>query len=186
MKSLTSERGQSEKIQKQGETMMQMVIFELGEQVFAADVSSVREIIRLEEVRAIPQTPAALLGVSTIRGEILPVIDLAEFLKIESSLSVDQKKLIILEFGEQGIRTGIAVDNVRRIYNVSEKQLDATLKGTFLGENLICVIKQEGENILMPDFQKIIEAFKLETLRLNQEAAKEACCNLWNKPEDEQ
>lgn len=176
MNSLSSETERKEQTEQKSKILKQVVVFELGEQVFATDVSSVREIIHLEQIRPIPQTPAALLGVSTIRGEILPVIDLAEYLKIDTSLSKGQKKLIIVEFNENGIKAGLAVNNVRRIYNVFEEQLDYTLKGTFLGENLTCVIKQEGENILMPDLQKIIEAFKLETLRLSQEACQEASC----------
>lgn len=169
----TTDKGKS---MEYGKDLRQVVVFELGDQVFAADVGNVREIIRLENVRPIPQTPKALLGVSTIRGEILPVIDLAVYLRVGSDLPVNQKKLMVLEFEGLKSRTGVAVDNVRRIYNVSEKQLDYSLRGSFMGENLTCVIKQEGENILMPDFRKIIEAFKLETLRLSQEAARDASC----------
>jgi len=163
-------------VKAEGRFLKQVVVFELGDQAFAADVRNVREIIRLEEVRPIPQTPKALLGVSTIRGEILPVIDLAEYLKIQSDLPGEQKKLIVLEFAGQKTRTGIAVDNVRRIYNITEDQLDYSLQGSFMGENLTCVIKQDGENILVPDFIRIIEAFRLETLRLSQEAARVASC----------
>lgn len=176
MRSLGSERRHGEKTENKGVPVRQVVVFDLGDQAFATDVSTVREIIHFEGIRSIPHTPASLLGVTTIRGEIIPVIDLAEFLKIESSLSTEEKKLIIVEFSGQEIKAGIAVDNVRRIYNIPEDQLDYSLKDIFLGESLTCVIKQEEENILMPDFQKIIEAFKLETLRLNQEAAQEASC----------
>lgn len=176
MKSLGTDKRHGEKTENKGVPVRQVVVFELGDQAFAADVATVREIIHFEGIRPIPHTPASLLGVTTIRGEILPVIDLAVFLKIGSDLPTEEKKLIVVEFVEQNIKAGVAVDNVRRIYNISEDQLDYSLKDIFLGESLTCVIKQEEENILMPDFQKIIEAFKLETLRLNQEAAQEASC----------
>jgi hypothetical protein len=51
--------------------------------------------------------------------------------------------------------------------------MDYTLKGTFLGDYLECVIKQEEENILLPDFEKIVAAFRLENLRLSRERAEE-------------
>jgi len=167
--------------EKGGEKLTQMVVFDLGDQAFAVEVDTVREIIRWQDVRHIPQTPASLLGVSTIRGEVLPVIDLASFFGIESDSDVE-KKFIIMEFNEDNIKAVIAVDTVRRIYNVPDENMDNTLQGTFVGDNLKCVIKQEGGNILMPDFRKIIAAFRLETIKITEAASEDASC----EPEQEE
>jgi two-component system chemotaxis response regulator CheV len=152
--------------------LRQVVVFSLGEEVFAAPVEIVREILRWQGVRPVPHAHHSLLGVSTIRGEVIPVIDLAAFLEIEGAVPTDQKKLIVLEFAT-GQKVGLAVDGVRRIYNIPLDQMDYTLKGTFLGDYLECVIKQEEENILLPDFEKIVAAFRLENLRLSRERAEE-------------
>ncbi|MEA3508548.1 MAG: chemotaxis protein CheW, partial [Synergistota bacterium] len=141
--------------------LRQVVVFEIGDQPFAVNVESVREIIRWQGVREIPQTPRSLMGVSTIRGEVLPVIDLAAFFEIQDSIPAEQKILIVLEMGENGLRTGVAVDSVKRIFSITTEQMDSTLKGAFIGENLHCVVKHGEINVLMPDFERIINAFKL-------------------------
>lgn len=155
-----------------GQDTRQVVVFDLGSEVFAAPVEIVREILRWQGTRPVPHAHHSLLGVSTIRGEVIPVIDLAAFLDIEGSVEVKQKKLIVLEFAT-GQKVGLAVDGVRRIFNIPVDQMDDTLKGTFLGDYLECVIKQEEGDILLPDFEKIVAAFRLENLRLGRERAEE-------------
>lgn len=155
-----------------GRDTRQVVVFDLGSDTFAAPVEIVREILRWQGTRPVPHAHHSLLGVSTIRGEVIPVIDLAAFLDIEGSVEVEQKKLIVLEFAT-GRKVGLAVDGVRRIFNIPVEQMDDTLKGSFLGDYLECVIKQEGGDILLPDFEKIVAAFRLENLRLGRERAQE-------------
>ena len=165
-----TEAGSAEREQKH-----KIIVFELGDQTFAVEVDLVREILRFQEIRPVPHTPPSFLGVCTIRGEIIPVIDLAVFLRISSNVELKDKKLIILELKEEGnIKVAVAVDSVRRIYEISEKQMDFTLRESFLGEHLTCIIKQEGENVLLPNFEKIIRAFKLENLKLSKKAFEEA------------
>lgn len=94
-------------------------------------------------------------------------------MKIRSEVPLKEKKLIILDLEGQ-LKVALAVDSVRRIYEITEDQLDFSLKETFLGEHLACIVKQEGENVLLPDFEKIIKAFKLENLELSQKAFDEA------------
>jgi two-component system chemotaxis response regulator CheV len=145
-----------------------VIVFMLAEQPYAVSVEQVREIIRWPGVRPVPQTHPAFLGVSSVRGEVLPVIDLAAFLGIQSDLPAEQKKLILLEIREQGLKLGLAVDHVHRIYTIDDDQVDTSLVGTFLGENLTSVIKQDGENILLPDFGRILSSLQAEALRLSK------------------
>ncbi len=148
-----------------------VIVFALAEQPYAVPVEQVREIIRWPGVRPVPQTHPAFLGVSSVRGEVLPVLDLAAFLGIRSDVPLDQKKLILLETGEEGLKLGLAVDHVNRIYTVNPGQIDTSLTGTFLGENLAAVFKQGQENILLADFGRILSSLRAEVLRLSGEKA---------------
>lgn len=154
------------------EKTLRTVVFDLGRQVFAVRVDTVREILRWQGVRPIPHTHKALLGVATIRGEVIPVIDIGAFLKIDDPLPIEQKKLIVLEL-QEGIKTALAVDEVKRIYDMAVDRMDRSLKGVILSEYLDCVIKHDEGDILMPDPEKIMEALRLETIRLSRFAAEE-------------
>lgn len=173
MTSLNSKSNEAQRPSGDGSKSYKIIIFDLGDQTFAVDVTLVREILKFQETRPVPHTPPSFLGVCTIRGEVIPVIDLGTFLKIRSEVPLKEKKLIILDLEGQ-LKVALAVDSVRRIYEITEDQLDFSLKETFLGEHLACIVKQEGENVLLPDFEKIIKAFKLENLELSQKAFDEA------------
>ena len=52
----------------------QFVTFMAGDEVFAADMSPVKEIIRVPEVVRVPMAPPALEGLANLRGKVLPII----------------------------------------------------------------------------------------------------------------
>ena len=54
----------------------QFVTFIAGDEVFAADMSPVKEIIRVPQVVRVPMAPAALEGLANLRGKVLPIISL--------------------------------------------------------------------------------------------------------------
>jgi two-component system chemotaxis response regulator CheV len=151
-----------------GTNEWQVVVFLLGNQYFAINVDKTREILRWPGARDVPQTNPAMRGITTIRGEVIPLIDLRVYLDIEPSVELENSKLIVAEFNR--MKLGFAVDAVDRIYRINSDELDASLTGTFLGENSLYVIKREGRNILLLDYERIVQAvnpalaeqFKLE------------------------
>jgi purine-binding chemotaxis protein CheW len=50
--------------------------FVIGNEEFGVAVLKVREIMGIQEITAVPQTPAYLKGVINLRGKVIPVIDL--------------------------------------------------------------------------------------------------------------
>ena len=64
----------AEKNTQQG--TQQFVTFMAGEEVFAADMTPVKEIIRVPEVVRVPLAPPALEGLANLRGKVLPIISL--------------------------------------------------------------------------------------------------------------
>ncbi len=50
--------------------------FQLGREEFGIQVVKVREIMGLQDITAVPQTPAYVKGVISLRGKVTPVVDL--------------------------------------------------------------------------------------------------------------
>ncbi|GHV54266.1 histidine kinase [Synergistales bacterium] len=138
-----------------GTNEWQVVVFLLGDQYFAINVDKTREILRWPGSRAVPQTHKAMKGITTIRGEVIPLIDLRVYFEIESCVELDNSKLIVAEFNK--MKLGFMVDAVDRIYRINSDELDASLTGTFLGENSLYVIKRDGRNILLLDYERIVQ-----------------------------
>jgi two-component system chemotaxis response regulator CheV len=138
-----------------GTNEWQVVVFLLGAQYFAINVDKTREILRWPGSRDVPQTHKAMRGITTIRGEVIPLIDLRVYLDITPGVELENSKLIVAEFNK--MKLGFMVDAVDRIYRIASEELDASLTGTFLGENALYVIKREGRNILLLDYERIVQ-----------------------------
>jgi two-component system chemotaxis response regulator CheV len=84
-------------------------------------------------------------------------------------VDLENSKLIVAEFNK--MKLGFVVDAVDRIYRINSDELDASLTGTFLGDNALYVIKRDGRNILLLDYERIVQVvnpgladqFKLES-----------------------
>ncbi len=138
-----------------GTNEWQVVVFLLGEQAFAINVDKTREILRWTGVRPVPQSHPAMLGITTVRGEVIPLIDLRTYLGIDSERERDLDKVIVAEFNK--MKLGFVVDGVERIYRISSEEMDSTLSGNFLGDDALYVIKREGRNILLLDYERIVQ-----------------------------
>lgn len=68
----------------ESQSISQLVTFKLGLEEFAFPMDRVREILRVERPSEVPDTPKHVLGVLTVRGNILPVIDLRIMLGLET------------------------------------------------------------------------------------------------------
>jgi len=139
-----------------GTNEWQVVVFFLGDQSFAINVDKTREILRWPGCRVIPDTPGAMIGITSVRGEVLPMVDLRVFLSIEPKTDLEQCKVIIAEFNE--VKLGFVVDAVERIYRISSEDLDSTLTGKYLGDWILYVIKRDERNVLLLDYEAIVQA----------------------------
>ena len=146
VKKVTTEAGTNE---------WQLVVFVLGEQTFAINVDKTREILRWPGCRAIPDAPVALIGITSVRGEVLPMVDLRIFLGIQPTTPLEQSKVIIAEFNE--VKLGFVVDAVERIYRIKSEDLDASMTGKYLGDWILYVIKRDSRNVLLLDYEAIVQ-----------------------------
>lgn len=72
MTSLNSKSNEAQRPSGDGSKSYKIIIFELGDQTFAVDVTLVREILKFQETRPVPHTPPSFLGVCTIRERSYP------------------------------------------------------------------------------------------------------------------
>ena len=139
-----------------GTNEWQVVVFFLGEQTFAINVDKTREILPWTGCRSIPDAPSSMIGITSVRGEVLPLMDLRKHLGIASKVPLESSKIIIAEFNE--IKLGFVVDSVERIYRINSEELDSSLTGTFLGEYVLYVIKRDHRNVLLLDYEAIVQS----------------------------
>jgi purine-binding chemotaxis protein CheW len=100
----------------------QVVVFGLGEERYATDVTRVQEIIRWTEPRSVSSSLPAVRGVINLRGKIIPVCDLNVCLGAPSSTPDADCKIVVVETAV-GI-CGLVVDTVHEVRTLQASELD--------------------------------------------------------------
>lgn len=104
----------------------QYLTFTLGDEVFAMDIRSVREIIPYGPMTTVPLMPAFVRGVINLRGAVVPVIDLqVRFGRVAARVG---KKTCIVIFNGQSdgerVELGLMVDTVSEVIEIGEGQIE--------------------------------------------------------------
>ena len=96
-------------------TENQVVVFEVYHHTYAVPIHQVKEIIRYEEAVKLPNMPDYLEGIISLRGQTLPVIDLAGRCGFPSHATANRKALFV---EVNGHTTGLVVDEVSAVANL--------------------------------------------------------------------
>jgi chemotaxis signal transduction protein len=87
-KEALSNNNNNKEAHAKGGEVRQLVSFQIGREEFAFPMEHVREILRVQTPKEVPGAPDHLLGVLTVRGQILPIVDLRRLLR-QTSFAVD-------------------------------------------------------------------------------------------------
>jgi len=93
----------------------------VGGEEYAVPVDDVLEIAEYGEVAPVPGAPAAVIGVCNLRGEVLPVVDLATVFGLTRPAAPE--RVVVTEQG--GLRAGLAVDSVVGVEPLPEAREEA-------------------------------------------------------------
>lgn len=102
------------------------LLFAMGEETYGVRLSEVREIQRDYRLTPIPCVPDFVLGVMSMRGEIVSVNDLASMMGLSSGAARRPRQpAIVLEVG--GVQAAIVVDEIRDIADIPVESIDPPL-----------------------------------------------------------
>lgn len=133
----------------------QMVIFKLTNEEFAFEVSSVEAIIKLQAITKVPHAPAHVVGVTNLRGNIVPVIDLKKRLNLPKTEPTADTRIIVALL--QDAKVGMVVDSVSQVIEIDESQVEqAPQISTSVDSSYIRgIIKVDNRLVIMLDLTMI-------------------------------
>jgi purine-binding chemotaxis protein CheW len=101
----------------------QLVVFDLANEHYGVDIAAVEGIIKMQAITVVPHTPAFVEGVTNLRGEVLPVIDLRKRfgLPLDQARSKDTR-IVVVE--TEGKKVGMVVDAVSEVLRVSDEAIE--------------------------------------------------------------
>lgn len=125
--------------------LLDVVEFVVGMQRYGLEGAHVREVHLIEDITPLPGTPAFIAGIVNVRGRILPVIDIQQFLGLAPQgindnhaimvVSVHETEICVLADTVVGVRT-LAEDAVQPVLSTLSDVHEAFLKG-MTADNLV-------------------------------------------------
>lgn len=101
---------------------LRLVCFELRQQELACPIAEVRETLTLRPITRVFLTPGWLAGIFSLRGEIVPAIDLAVLMGLPPTVLGDDSRIVVVE--RAGRLAGILVDRLRELRTIEEAALE--------------------------------------------------------------
>lgn len=100
----------------------QIVVFKLADEEFGVDISEVKEIIKIEKVTPVPNTPVYVNGIINLRGDIVVVVDLEKKLGLPTKEADKDSRIIIIEM-ENKDTLGMVVDSATEVLRIPVDKL---------------------------------------------------------------
>lgn len=96
----------------------QHLIFTLDSGYYGIDIKNVTEIIGIQRITPVPELPAYVQGIISLRGKIIPVIDVRIRFRMEPAEYTDRTCIIIVDIGSASV--GLIVDGVSDVLSLEE------------------------------------------------------------------
>lgn len=96
------------------------------EEVYGIELKKIKEIIRYQELTIVPETPEFIIGVLSLRGVAVPIINLRKLLKLEEKKIDEYSVIIVMEIS--GRLIGLLVDSVSDMISIEDSEIKEPMK----------------------------------------------------------
>ena len=153
---------------KTNERAGKYLTFQLGREEFAIQVLKVREIMGVQDITAVPQTPAHVKGVINLRGKVVPVVDLRLKFRLPE-LEYTQRTCIIVvqvQFEASALMMGIVVDGVSEVLNLAAGDIEDTPEfgSGVVTPYILGMAKSKGKVKILLDIDQVLSSQELQGL----------------------
>lgn len=146
----------------------QMVTFSINNEEYGIRIMQVQEINRISEITHIPRAPHFIDGMTNLRGNVIPVINVRRLFDLEEKEADDRTRIIIVDIG--GTKTGLRVDQVNEVLRLSKHDIEETPSivtedSTSRLMQGICKINDGKRMIVLLDVSEILDQKELKHLK---------------------
>lgn len=136
----------------------QLVIFELGAENFGIDIASVEGINKMLEITKIPKAPDYMLGITNLRGSVLPVIDLQKRFSMAVQEQTSETRIVVANM--DGVKIGMVVSAVSEVLTIDDKVVEPPppMVSNVNSEFIVGVAKIDKRLVILLDLAKVLSA----------------------------
>lgn len=159
-------------------TRTQYLSFSLRGTEYAVGILKVKEILQHEQTTRVPSTPRSVRGVINLRGQVVPVVDLAAKFGLGETATTRLTCILIVEALVEGTPTvvGVLADSVQEVIELGNTDVEPTPAfGTQVKVDFLLGVGKLGKRfVLLLDLDRVISADEREFAREVAAAAPEA------------
>ena len=146
----------------------QLVTFQLGEELYGINIMDVKEIVRVQTIRAIPNAPTYVEGIFNLRSEIIPIINLHKRFHLKRAVISEEDELlsgfVIIDI--DGMKLGVIIDRISRVVTVEKDEIQPPPQMlTGIGAEYIQgVVRQEHGYLIILNIRDLFNPKELQKL----------------------
>ncbi len=147
--------------------------FKIAGEVYGTDIDSIQEIIEYGAMTHVPLTPPHIRGVSNLRGNVIPIVDLA--VRLDKHVHEVSKRtcIIIVELqdGDETLDIGFVVDEVDEVLDIEPDQIEAAPQfGTDIRSDFVKGMgKLDGQFVILLFLDEVLSVKELSELILSEQ-----------------
>ncbi len=162
MAALVKARAERRAMRRAGEggRRVEYLAFLLAGELYAVAMAHVAEIRRPPPITEVPRAPSTVLGVISVRGKLVTVIDLRRRFQLPET-PVDRKTRILLADGGAGEQIGLLVDEVQQVWRLAADEIEpASVLGGEQPAHIVGIGRPAGASgaiLVLLDLRPILE-----------------------------
>lgn len=138
----------------------QYVTLGVAGELLAAPVEQVQEILDMRPVARLPQAPRHLLGMTDVRGEGIPVVDLRLTLGMPEAEDTENTRIVVLKVISPGrmLTVGLRTDRVFEVTVLDADELDPppAISGDWRGHSVAGIGRRNGNFVTVLDLDRLL------------------------------
>jgi len=96
--------------------------FVLAGEIYAVEIHSIGEILKPPPITEVPRAEPSVIGVVSVRGRLVTVIDLRRRFGVEDSPIGHMSRILLVDRGDE--KLGLLVDEVLQVYRLTETEIE--------------------------------------------------------------
>ena len=151
------------------ETLNSFLTFRLGDELFAANVSKVIEILEVPKITKVPRSPDFMRGVVNLRGNVLSVIDSRAKFGLPPSADTINTCIIVMIVNVEGqdMTMGVIVDAVQEVMEIEESNVQSLpeIGSKYKTEFIEGMVKRDDQFIMILNMNLLFSANEVSILQ---------------------
>ena len=151
----------------------QYLTFRIDDEVFALDVSQVREVLDISTITKVPRAPEFMRGVINVRGNVVPVVDLRHKFGLEQTTNTVDTRIVVMELdmdGEVAV-LGALADAVHEVIELEAGEIEAPprIGQRWRTEFIKGIGKRDSRFVILLDIDRVFSSDELDLVDAGSE-----------------